>query len=181
MKKSIFSVRDMVLCAISAAILAICAWISIPVLEIAFTMQTFGIFLVLLTLGGRRGSVAILVYLLLGAVGVPVFTGFRGGVGALLGLTGGYIWGFLVAGIFYWLVTALGKDALWARILGVVGGLALCYLGGTLWFAHIYAGDAPMTLGLIAMKCVVPYLIPDGIKLILAFVLAGRLRKVLKD
>ena len=105
MKK--LTVRDLVLCALMAALLAVCAWISFPVLEIAYTLQTFGVFFALLVLGGARGTLAILVYILLGAVGLPVFTGFRGGIDALLGVTGGYILGFLFTGLVYWLVTGL--------------------------------------------------------------------------
>ena len=80
MKK--LTVRDLVLCALMAALLAVCAWISFPVLEIAYTLQTFGVFFALLVLGGARGTLAIFVYILLGAVGLPVFTGFRGGIGS---------------------------------------------------------------------------------------------------
>ena len=69
MKK--LTVRDLVLCALMAALLAVCAWISFPVLEIAYTLQTFGVFFALLVLGGARGTLAILVYILLGAVGLP--------------------------------------------------------------------------------------------------------------
>ena len=75
--------------ALFAALTAICAWISIPVADIGFTMQTFGVFLTLGVLGGKWGTVSILIYLLLGAVGMPVFSGFRGGMGMLLGVTGG--------------------------------------------------------------------------------------------
>ena len=89
-----FSTRDLCFCAIGAALIAVCAWISIPA-EVPFTLQTFAIFAVCGLLGGRRGTVSVLVYLLLGAVGLPVFSGFRGGLGALLGTTGGYILGFL--------------------------------------------------------------------------------------
>jgi biotin transport system substrate-specific component len=84
----------MTLAAFFAALITVCSWISLPVADIAFTMQTFGVFLALGLLGGKWGSVAIAIYLLLGAVGMPVFSGFRGGVGMLAGVTGGYLWGF---------------------------------------------------------------------------------------
>ena len=83
-----FSTRDLCFCAIGAALIAVCAWISIPA-EVPFTLQTFAIFAVCGLLGGRRGTVSVLVYLLLGAVGAPVFAGFRGGFASLLGTTGG--------------------------------------------------------------------------------------------
>ena len=88
-------VRNMALCGLFTAVLAICAWISVPMGDTVITLQTFGIFLTLRLLGGKRGTVTVLVYLLLGAIGAPVFSGFRGGLGALLGTTGGYIFGFI--------------------------------------------------------------------------------------
>ena len=72
-----FSTRDLCFCAIGAALIAVCAWISIPA-DVPFTLQTFAIFTVCGLLGGKRGTVSVLVYLLLGAVGAPVFAGFRG-------------------------------------------------------------------------------------------------------
>ena len=79
---------DLVLIALFAALMALCAWVTVPY-AVPFTMQTFGVFLALLLLGGKRGTICMAVYLLLGAVGLPVFSGFRGGVGALVGSTGG--------------------------------------------------------------------------------------------
>ena len=104
-------VLDMVYIAISAALIAICSWISIPT-AVPFTLQTFAVFFVLLLLGGERGTIATLVYVLLGAVGVPVFAGFSGGIGILLGSTGGYIIGFLFVGLIYMLFTKFFKKNL---------------------------------------------------------------------
>ena len=157
----------MVLASLFAGLMAICAWISVPVLDIAFTMQTFAIFLALLTLGGRWGTVSILIYLLLGMTGLPVFSGFRGGVGALVGVTGGYLWGFLLTGLCYWALERVGK------LPALILGLLVCYSCGSLWFA-CYSGGG---LGLIVLRCVVPYLVPDAVKLWLALTIAKRLRK----
>ncbi|MEI3229118.1 MAG: biotin transporter BioY [Lachnospiraceae bacterium] len=89
--------RDMVYIAIFAVLIAICSWISIPT-TVPFTLQTFAVFLAVGVLGGKRGTLSILIYLLLGAIGVPVFAGFTGGIGIVLGTTGGYIIGFLFSG-----------------------------------------------------------------------------------
>ena len=108
--KKRFSTRDLVYVAVFAALMAICAWISIPT-TVPFTLQTMGVFLAVGLLGGRRGSLAVFVYLLLGAVGAPVFSGFTGGVGSLVGTTGGYILGFLLCALTMWAVeAALGKS-----------------------------------------------------------------------
>ena len=82
-------IRNMVLSGLFAALLALCGWISLPLGSLRFTLQTFGLLLALLTLGGKWGSVTVLVYLALGAMGLPVFSGFQGGIGVLLGPTGG--------------------------------------------------------------------------------------------
>lgn len=155
----------MVLCSLLAALTAICAWIAIPLPGISFTMQTFAVLLTLGLLGGRWGSVSILLYLLLGIVGLPVFSGFRGGAAALLDPTGGFLWGFPVCGLVYWAVEKLG------RLPAMVAGMAACYVCGSWWFS-IYAG---VSMTAAAMACVLPWLIPDGIKLALAYTMAKRI------
>ena len=157
----------MVLCSLFAALIAVCAWISVPVLDIAFTLQTLGIFLSLGLLGGKRGCAAIGIYLLLGAVGLPVFSGFRGGVGALAGVTGGYLWGFLFAGLVYWALAPFGK------LPAMIAGQFVCYLWGSVWFL-LYTGGG---LWVILFRCVVPYIIPDAAKLWLAHLLTHRLAR----
>ena len=155
----------MVLCSLLAALTAICAWIAIPLPGISFTMQTFAVLLTLGLLGGRWGSISILLYLLLGIVGLPVFSGFRGGAAALLDPTGGFLWGFPVCGLVYWAVEKLGK------LPAMMAGMAACYVCGSWWFS-IYAG---VSMTAAAMACVVPWLIPDGIKLALAYTMAKRI------
>lgn len=161
--------KNLTLAGLFAALTAICAWITIPAFDIGFTMQTFAVFLALGLLGGKWGTVSILIYLLLGAMGMPVFSGFRGGFGALLGVTGGYLWGFLISGLLYRMLEPFGK--LPAMICGMLG----CYLCGSLWFL-IYAGGGPE---LVLLRCVVPYLIPDAAKIWLAYRLSHRLVKYL--
>lgn len=170
-------VRDMAQCALFAALLAVCAWLSLPVADVAFTLQTFGVFLTLGVLGGKRGTVSILVYLLLGVAGLPVFAGFQGGIGILLGVTGGYIAGFLLSGLLYWLITALWGDRTKLRLLAMVLGLLICYIFGSLWFrfGYLRQGSA-LGMGAVIVKCVLPYVLPDSIKLALAFYLSERLR-----
>ncbi len=175
------NVRKMVLCGVFASLMAICAWISIPVLEIAFTLQTLAVLLALGILGGKWGTVSILIYLLLGAVGMPVFSGFRGGPGVLLGVTGGYILGFLGTGLVYWLVTAVFGNQSAVRLAAMVLGLLTCYGFGSTWFLLLYVQKgSPMTLGTVLLTCVVPYLLPDACKLVMAHFLTIRLKKQLR-
>ena len=159
--------KNMVLGSLFAALLAVCAWLAIPAGDIAFTMQTFGVFLALGLLGGKWGAVAILIYLLLGAVGMPVFSGFQGGFGVLLGITGGYLWGFLATGLVYWALERFGK------LPAMIAGLVACYACGSAWFLCWSGGG----LGFVLLRCVVPYIIPDAVKLGLAYSLSRRLSK----
>ena len=91
---------DLAYTALFSVLIAVCAWVSIPMPRplVPFTMQTFAVFMSVMCLGGRRGLYSVTVYLLLGAAGVPVFTGFRGGLGVLLDTTGGYLLGICGAG-----------------------------------------------------------------------------------
>jgi len=161
----------MVLASLFASLTAICAWIAIPLPGISFTMQTFALLLTLGVLGGRWGTVSILLYLLLGLVGLPVFTGFRGGAAALLDPTGGFLWGFLLGALAYRLLEKLGK------LPAMIAALAVCYLCGCWWF-QCYAGNMGMARAFLV--CIAPYLIPDGIKLWLAYTMSRRLARHVK-
>ena len=168
--------KNMALCGLFTAVLAVCAWISVPLGDSVITLQTFGIFLTLGLLGGKLGSLTVLVYLLLGAVGAPVFSAFRGGLGALLGTTGGYIFGFMLTALCYWLITAC-RDTPAARLLAMALGLVLCYGCGSWWYMRRYLTAGEVTLGLVLLKCVLPYLLPDAIKLTFAWLLTARLKR----
>lgn len=159
--------QNMVRCGCCAALMAVCAWLSVPVGQIAVTMQTFGVFLTLLLLGGRKGTLACGVYLLLGTVGLPVFSGFQGGVGVLLSPTGGYLLGFLLMALCYWAVKKPLGD-----VAALALGLLLCYGCGTVWFYLMYGGS----FWAVLLNCVIPYLIPDAIKLFLAIFVSKRIR-----
>ena len=172
--------RDMVYCAMFAVLIAVCSWISIPA-TVPFTLQTFGIFVIVGILGGKRGSVSVLIYLLLGAVGIPVFAGFKGGIGALLGTTGGYIIGFLFSALIMWGMEVLLGKKLWVLAVSMVLGLLACYAFGTIWFMVVYARTSG-AIGLMTALgwCVFPFILPDVIKIALALVLSKRLAKLIR-
>lgn len=171
---------DMAYIALFAVLMAVCAWITIP-MTVPFTLQIFAVFAALATLGGRRGTYAVAVYLLLGAVGLPVGAGFQGGLGWLLGTTGGYIVGFLCIALVYWLITAKLGDSFPVKIAACVLGLAVCYAFGTAWFLVLYAKTTgPIGIATALSWCVFPYIVPDLLKLALAVVLSGRIKKFLK-
>ncbi|MCR5431091.1 MAG: biotin transporter BioY [Lachnospiraceae bacterium] len=174
-------VADMAFMAIGAVLIAICSWISIPVV-VPFTLQTFAVFLLIMLLGGMKATVSVLIYILLGAVGLPVFAGFGAGIGVLFGKTGGYIIGFLFMGPIFVLITKLFGKKLFVQIIALVTGLIVCYAFGTGWFMYIYLRDTG-EVGLLTVLswCVFPYIIPDAVKMAVAVLISkkfgGRIRR----
>lgn len=165
---------NLTLTALFSVLIIICSWIQIPS-AIPFTLQTFAVFLSLCLLGGKSGLAATGVYILLGAVGLPVFHGFTGGIGILAGNTGGYILGFIPAGFIYWLITKKAGEKPLTKALALSVGLIACYICGTLWYTFV-AGNLN-GLRAVMLTCVVPFIIPDIIKIILAVTLSQRLKK----
>ncbi len=174
--KSKAALLDLVFVALFAAVMTVCAQIQIPFGEVPFTLQTLGVFIAASLLGWKRGTLSVIVYVLLGLAGVPVFAGFSGGIGVLFGPTGGYIIGFIFTALIVGLMTEkLGKK-LWVEIVSMILGLAVCYAFGTVWFMF------QMKMGLVEslLLCVVPYLIADALKIAFSAVLVNRLDKVIK-
>lgn len=174
---SAFSTREIAFIALFVALITVCAWISIP-FAVPFTLQTFAIFAALGLLGGKRATIAVAVYLLLGAIGLPVFAGFTGGIGRLAGATGGYLVGFLLSAIIGgWILHRFGRSTP-VLILAMIAGLAVCYVFGTAWFMILYARTTgPVGLTTVLGWCVIPFLLPDAAKIALAVLLTRRLEK----
>ena len=172
---------SLVLCGMFTVLIAICSYITIPIL-IPFTMQTFAIFLLLCVMGGKRGTVCIVIYLLLGALGIPVFHGMTGGIGILFGNTGGYLLGFLFIGLIYLLMTACFKDTMALKCIALLIGLIACYAFGTIWFALFYLEESGISSVIgILLSCVVPFILPDLIKLALALSICKIVTKAIPD
>ncbi len=163
--KTKLTVRDMAYIAMFAVIMAVCSWISVPYV-VPFTLQTFGVFLAVGVLGGKRGTLAVLIYILLGCVGLPVFAGFSGGIGVILGSTGGYIVGFLFTALVMWALEKMPGNRTVMSILSMV----LIYARTT----------GPVGLWTALGWCVFPYIIPDLVKIALALVLQKRLRAAIR-
>ena len=170
---------DMVYIGIFTVLIAVCSWISIPA-AVPFTLQPFGIFMAVEVLGGKRGTMAVLVYILMGAVGIPVFAGFQGGIGVIFNTTGGYIVGFLCSALIMWAAESLfGKKPL-VRLLSMAAGLIACYVLGTIWFMVVY-GRTTGAVGLMTVLgwCVIPFIIPDLVKIGLAYFISRKIRGVM--
>lgn len=179
MRTTVNQTKHMTLTALFAVLIAVCAWISIPTV-IPFTMQTFGVFLTLAVLGGKHGTIAICVYLLLGFIGIPVYAGGTSGAGVLFGNTGGYMIAWIFTGLIVWgIETWIGKKT-WCLALGMILGLLVCYTFGTVWFIVLYAKNlGQIGLWTALLWCVIPFIIPDLVKLALALTVYKRLRPLI--
>ena len=171
--------RELAFIAMGAALIAVCSWIAVPT-AIPFTLQTFAVCLVTALFGLKMGLGTVALYLLLGAAGLPVFSGFKGGIGALLGTTGGYLAGFLFTALAVGLAVDRFGRSLPVLIVSMVLGILLCYTFGTAWFVFVYTREsAAIGVGTALGWCVLPYLLPDAVKIALAAVLTGRLYPIL--
>ncbi|MBQ8689925.1 MAG: biotin transporter BioY [Clostridia bacterium] len=175
MRKSF--IYDVTLIALFAAFISICSFITIPVFTVPITLQSFAIMSALLILGGVRGTVAVALYIAIGAVGLPVFSGFTGGIGRLFDATGGFIIGFLAASLVYLLITSLFSDAGAVAVIATVVAQLTVYLCGWLWFSAVYS-DGAYTASLLTV--VLPFVLPDAVKLVLAHLVAAKIKKYLK-
>ncbi len=177
-KATRISTKDLVIIAMFTAVICVLSQISISIQPIPFTLGLFAIFLTGALLSPRNALLAVLVYLLLGAFGVPVFTGFKGGPGALVGMTGGYLMAYPLMAFITALSYKLSKKyKIAALAIGMVISLLLCYLIGTTWFTLVTDNSFYTALTL----CVFPFVVFDFLKIILAISLGTVLRAVLKN
>lgn len=173
--------KDISMIALFSAIIVICSLVTIPSV-IPFTLQTFAIFLCLNILGAKKGIVSILIYIFLGVIGLPVFSGFNGGVGALLNVTGGYIIGFIFSALTFWLVTSVfnKKPKKIVNLIASFSGLIACYIFGTLWYILLFIknGDTISFTSALTI-CILPFIIPDILKILLALSISEKINKLI--
>lgn len=161
--------------AVMAAVLAVVSPFALFLGPVPVSLCTLGICLSAYALGGRRCVLAVLVYVLLGSAGMPVFSGFTGGAGKLLGPTGGYILGYLLlAAVTGW--TVEHSERRWIHAVGMAVGTALLYLLGTVW----YCFQAGQEVNAAVSLCVLPFLPGDVAKILCACVMGPSLRNKLE-
>lgn len=174
-EKSI-KIRELVFTAIFTAIIIILSQISIPMpVGVPVTLQTFAVALCGYFLGARLGALSIIVYILLGAAGLPVFANFGSGTAVLFGMPGGFLWGFI------FMVIACGlfsnhKNMFLGILMGILG-LAVCHAAGITGFSLVTGNSFGVSFLLVSL----PYIIKDVISVILAYYLAGILKRRLRD
>ena len=170
MTKKLFTTRELCYIALFAAVIAISAWIAIPA-ALPFTMQTFAVFTAAGLLSTKCSGTAVLVYILLGTVGLPVFTGFTGGIGIFATVNGGFILGFIPAALICG--TLIKKE--FPKVLAMLIGLFVCYFFGSAWFCILSGASFFAALS----ACVLPYLPFDIIKITLAAITVRKFKKFL--
>lgn len=165
--------KQMVLIALMTAVTCVLGPLSIPLpfSPVPISLTNFAIFLAIFVLGMKFGTISFIIYLLLGAIGVPVFSSFRGGLQVLAGPTGGYLIGF----IFLALIMGFALDhfdrKLVPTIIGMIIGMAVCYAFGTVWLAKLLSLSFKEGL----MMGVIPYLAGDAAKIIIAAIVGPKL------
>lgn len=163
--------REVVLVGMFAAVLAVISQVSIPFpTGVPLTLQTFAVVFMGVVLGWKRATIALVIYILVGAVGVPVFSGLKGGVQALLHLTGGFIWGFIPLVILSGL-TFKDKKIILTYIVSLMG-LLLCHICGVTQFS-IVSGRGVLDSFLIVSA---PYLVKDILFVILGVLVGKKVR-----
>ena len=168
------STKELIVCALFAAIIAILAQISIPLpfTTVPLTMLIFAVAVTGLILGPKLGAISVLIYLLLGGIGLPVFAQFSGGLGVLFGPTGGYLLGLPL--MVY--IVGFGKEKSSSPViifLSLIIGLISVYITGTLMFAAITRNTIYQSI----LYCVAPFAFIDLIKLVLAYIIGSAVSK----
>ena len=160
---------------LAAAIMCVIAPFSIPIGTVPVSLATLAVFFVSATLGWKKGTVAVIVYILLGLMGLPVFAGLKGGAGVVAGPTGGYIIGYIPCAFLTGLLVDLFGKHKFVYPLAMVAGLAACYLFGTIWYSI-----SQQTAFVAALSvCVVPFLGFDAAKIVAASALSIIIRRIL--
>lgn len=164
--------------AMATALIAVCSWLCIPIGTTTLTLQILAVFFLSGVLGVKRATLAVTAYLILGAVGVPVFAGFTGGIGKFFSPVGGYLFSFLfIAPFCSWLCEKWGKTSFWKNAAVFLLGLAFAYAAVTVWVVILSGMEgAPIALGAAVAVWVLPYLPLDICKVFVAAFLVGKLR-----
>ena len=165
--------KQMVLIALMTAVTCVLGPLSIPLpfSPVPISLTNFAIFLAIFVLGMKSGTISFIIYLLLGAIGVPVFSSFRGGLQVLAGPTGGYLIGFIFLALIMGFALEHFDRKLVPTIIGMIIGMAVCYAFGTVWLAKLLSLSFKEGL----MMGVIPYLAGDAAKVIIAAIVGPKL------
>ena len=173
MKEKKFTVYQLCFMALMAAVTCILAPLSIPIGPIPISLTNLVVYFTVYVIGLKAGTCSYCLYVLLGVVGLPVFSGYVGGPAKIAGPTGGYIVGYIVCAWVTGIIVKYTKGKIYQIALAMVVGVALCYVLGTIWFMILSGNPLKVSLGF----CVFPFLPGDAIKIILASTISAKLRQ----
>lgn len=168
------TVREMVLIALMAAVICITAPLSIPIGPVPISLANLVICFCVIILGKKSATLSVIIYILLGLIGLPVFSNFRGGFSVLAGPTGGYIIGYIFLAYISGIFVEKFQDSSIMYFIGMILGTAALYAFGTSWFCTV----SGMPLDKALKICVIPFLMLDSIKIIIAVIFAPKLKKL---
>lgn len=178
MKKTKDYVLNLTIMGLLTALICVLAPLSIPLPGgVPISLTNMVIYFIVYLIGGKKGTACFCVYLLLGLIGLPVFSGFTGGIGKLAGPTGGYLIGFIFTATMCGLFLYIGKGKIWIYIFGMIAGLIMAYLFGSLWFMYSMNVSLMKTLTI----CVFPFLIGDVIKMAVIVFIGPLVKKLLRN
>lgn len=170
--------KEMTMIALMTALICVAGPLSISIGPIPITLSNFAVYLAAAVLGAKGGTIAVALYLLIGAVGVPVFSGFSGGLQKLMGVTGGYLVGYIPGAWIGGLAVKPGQtqpDKKWLLPLNLVLGTLVIYILGTAWFMLQTGNNLASAMGL----CVLPFLPGDAAKIVATTLLAWPIRRAI--
>ena len=174
MKENREKIRSLTRTSLLCALMCVSAFITIP-LPVPITLQTLVLFFSLFAVGGRATTAVTLLYTAIGALGLPVFSGFSGGVARLFDATGGFIFGMIFASLVFWLAESILPNLAEKKLLLSAVSLAVIYLVGALWYFGAYLGGEDFFASLAVT--VLPFILPDAVKISLAYLIAKKLKK----
>jgi len=164
--------KFMTTCALMTALMCVLCPLSLPIGPVPISLTLFVVNLTIVVLSTKGALVSYVVYLLLGKAGLPVFSGYQGGVAKIAGPTGGYLVGFILAIAITGLITKLAGDKAVILFIAMVVGTAVAYAFGTAWFVIVMKTDVWYALTV----CVFPFIPVDIVKIVIAIALGKAVR-----
>lgn len=169
--------KDLTQIGLMAAVMCILGPLSVPIGPVPISLTNLAIYFALYLIGTKKGTISFLIYMFLGLVGLPVFSGFQGGPQKLFGVTGGYIFGFILMAIIAGIFIEKFPKKIWLHVIGMIVGTAVCYILGTVWFTLMMDGYSyAAALGV----CVFPFIPGDLGKIAIAAIFGPQIARRIK-
>ncbi len=173
MKKIKIGTADIVKIALGAAVMCVLSAMGLQIGAVPITLATLGVYLVAAVFGKYRATVSVIIYILLGIIGLPVFAGFAGGISRILWSGGGFIIGYIPCAFVTGLIIDAAQEKRLVYPVAMIAGTLFCYGCGTLWYAFLMNTTFTAALSV----CVVPFLIVDAVKIVIATFVAYSIRQ----